>query len=68
MTDKFEIAVKTSGVNLGVYEGADADEAIEAMSRDAGYESFSDQCAASDPADLGAEIERQRADLIVTRV
>jgi hypothetical protein len=63
---KYAITVQSSGVDLGVFEGATADEAVEAMARDAGYSSYREACAISDPADLDAEVERQRSDLIVT--
>jgi len=63
----FEIAVQSSGVVLGQYQGQDADEAVEAMARDAGYSSYRDMCSITDPEDVDAEVERQRSDLIVTQ-
>jgi hypothetical protein len=68
MMTKYQIAVKTSGVDLGVYDGADEDEAVEAMARDAGYRDYAAMCSIADPEDLEAEIERQRSDLIVVKV
>ena len=64
---KFSIAVISSGVDLGVYEADDADGAVEAMAKDAGYESYRSMCSITDPDDLDAEVERQRRDLIVTQ-
>lgn len=37
---KFRI-VSEAGLDMGVYEGTDADQACDAMARDAGYESMS---------------------------
>lgn len=65
---QFAIAVITSGADLGVYEGATADDAVEAMAKDAGYKSYRDMCSITDPADLDAEVERQRKDLAVTLI
>lgn len=65
---KFEIGVISSGVNLGVYEGRDEDDAAEAMAKDAGYKSFRDMCSITDPADLDAEVERQRSNLVITQI
>lgn len=65
---KFNIAVITSGADLGAYEGETADEAVEAMAKDAGYKSYRDMCSITDPADLDEEVERQRSNLIVTAV
>ena len=39
MTDKFEIQNTISGTILGVYEGEDAEAALLAMHREAGYSS-----------------------------
>ena len=65
---KFTITVKSSGVILGDYDGTTADEAVEAMARDAGYSSYRAMCSITDPDDLDAEIERQRDDLIVSEI
>jgi hypothetical protein len=67
-TGTYSIAVKSSGVVLGDYEGETADDAVEAMARDAGYDSYRDMCSITDPEDLDAEVERQRADLIVNAI
>lgn len=64
---KFSIAVISSGVDLGVYEAADADAAVEAMAKDAGYDSYRAMCSITNPEDIDAEVERQRRDLIVTQ-
>lgn len=44
----------TSGANLGVYEGADEDEALDAMARDAGYSDYEAACEVSD--DMGVNV------------
>lgn len=64
----YSIAVQSSGVVLGDYPGETADDAVEAMARDAGYSSYRDMCSIADPDDLDAEVERQRADLIVNAI
>lgn len=64
----YSITVQSSGVTLGDYAGETADDAVEAMARDAGYSSYRDMCSISDPPDLDAEVERQRADLIVNAI
>ncbi len=64
----FNICVKTSGVDLGDYEGTTEAEAIDAMAKDQGYKDFRAMCSITDPKDLDDEVERQRADLIVTKV
>lgn len=56
----YTITSKTSGADLGTYEGATAAEAIEAMHRDAGYTSSQDAADA-----LGLTAEQLRADLDV---
>ncbi len=53
----------SAGVDLGAYQGATADEAIEAMHRDAGYAS-SELVAEA----LGATIDSLRAELTVREV
>lgn len=64
----YSITVQSSGVTLGDYAGETADDAVEAMARDAGYSSYRDMCGIADPEDLDAEVERQRADLIVNAI
>lgn len=64
----YSITVQSSGVTLGDYSGETADDAVEAMARDAGYGSYRDMCSIAGPADLDAEVERQRADLIVNAI
>ena len=65
---KFNICVCSSGADLGIYEGADADAAVEAMAKDAGYSSYRAMCSIADPEDLDAEVLRQRRDLAVDEV
>ncbi len=65
---KFNICNKQSGVDLGDYEGSNEAAALDAMAKDAGYKNFRASCSISDPKDLDEEVERQMADLIVTKV
>lgn len=64
--NRYAISVQSSGVDLGVYEGDTEDGAIDAMARDAGYADYRVMCAITDPEDLNARVEAQRADLIVS--
>jgi hypothetical protein len=41
---KFEITNTLSGINLGIYEGTTAADALDAMARDAGYEDYTAAC------------------------
>jgi len=41
---KFQISNTTSGADLGTYEAATREEALDAMARDAGYKSFAASC------------------------
>lgn len=61
----YNISVKTSGVDLGSYEGNTPREAADAMARDMGYDSYRDMCSITDPEDLDAEVEKQFADLVI---
>jgi hypothetical protein len=65
---KFEISNIVSAVTLGIYEGADESEALDAMARDAGYSDYRNLCSITDPDDLDAELERCRAELSVVAV
>ena len=59
----FSITNRSSGLCIGDYQGRDADDAIDAMARDAGYDS---QAAAA--AVLGTTVERLNRNLIVVEV
>ena len=50
--NEYRIFNKTSGANLGVFEGESPEEAIEAMARDSGYDS-QEACAEA----LGESVE-----------
>jgi hypothetical protein len=67
-TMKYQIAVLSSGVDLGQYDGQTEDEAVDAMAVDAGYKNYRDMCSITEPENLDAEVDRQRRDLIVTAV
>lgn len=51
----YTITNTKSGATIGIYEGATEAEALDAMARDAGYESYADQLATieSDGSDIG---------------
>jgi hypothetical protein len=59
----FSITNRSSGLCIGDYAGRDADDAIDAMARDAGYDSQAHAAAA-----LGTTVAALRADLIVVEV
>lgn len=65
---KFAIAVRSSGVILGVYDAASEDDAADVMARDAGYQDYRDMCSITDPDDLDARVEQQRAGLDIKRI
>lgn len=44
---RFEISNTKSGIHLGIYSAPDAQAALEAMARDAGYASYELACAAA---------------------
>lgn len=48
----WRIVNKESGVDLGVYPGADVVEALEALARDAGYASYLEACRVAGYANL----------------
>jgi len=52
-----------NGTEMGTYEGTDADAAVEAYARDAGYKSASDAATS-----LGQSVESFRAELRVVEV
>lgn len=57
---KFQISNLTSGADLGTYEATTREDALDAMARDAGYESFVASCEVTgeDGSDLVArEVE-----------
>lgn len=56
----YEITNRTSGLSLGVYEGATAEEALEELARAAGYESRDDEAR-----QLGRERAELDAELLV---
>ena len=58
MTKSFQIENTRFATILGVYEGADEAEALDAMARDAGYADYADCCA-----EIAGE-----GDLLVTEV
>lgn len=59
----FSITNRSSGLCFGDFDGRDADDAIDAMARDAGYDSQADAAAT-----LGTTVAALRADLIVVEV
>lgn len=59
----FSITNRSSGLCIGDYQGRDADDAIDAMARDAGYDSQADAAAV-----LGTTVERLNRNLIVVEV
>ena len=59
----FSITNRSSGLCIGDYAGRDADDAIDAMARDAGYDSQAHAASA-----LGTTVAALRADLIVVEV
>ncbi len=63
---KFDISVISSGKYMGEFEGATAVEAAEDYARDAGYRSFRDMCAITDPDDLDAAVETHLKNLVIT--
>lgn len=82
---RYEIARKSgTGGNIGVYEGRDEDEALDAMAKDAGYANFRESCLIVDniryltpyrwrddlsDADLAdLYVEDQRSDYVVNEV
>jgi hypothetical protein len=72
MTKQFEIANTHSGLVLGVYEGETADDALDAMARDAGYQDYRDACSITltkyTDEELDAEVDRCRAQMSVVEV
>jgi hypothetical protein len=59
MAKKYQIENRQSGVVLGTYEGESEAEALDAMARDAGYDSYEDSCRVT---------ESGGGDLVVTEV
>lgn len=57
------ITIRSTAQTMGIYEGASPDEAIEAMSRDAGYASLE-----AEAQDIGTTADEVRADLSVELV
>jgi len=47
---QYRIENRTSGVDLGAYEGETEQEALDAMARDAGYQNY-EEAQATAPAD-----------------
>lgn len=48
---KYQIINTTSGADLGQYDADDEQQALEAMARDAGYESYAAACEVAPVAD-----------------
>lgn len=48
--------IVANGIDMGIYEGADADEALDAYARDAGYPDYATLCD-----DIGADPSEARA-------
>ena len=68
----FRISNQTSGLELGLYEGRDAADALDEMARDAGYTSYAESVLISVSSEASDEekeriLEAARADMIVTR-
>jgi hypothetical protein len=57
------ITIRSTAQTMGIYEGASPDEAIQAMSRDAGYASLEDEAQA-----IATTADELRADLSVEPV
>lgn len=57
------ITIRSSADTMGIYEGADVWEAVEAMSRDAGYPSLE-----AEAVSMGLSVDVLRADLSVELV
>jgi hypothetical protein len=61
--NNYSISNRSSGFDLGIFSGATADAAINAMHVDAGYRSTEHAADA-----LGTTVEALRSDLVVTEV
>lgn len=57
------ITIRSTAQTMGIYQGASPDDAIQAMSRDAGYASLEDEAQA-----IGTTADELRADLSVELV
>ena len=69
----FRISNQTSGLDLGLYEGRDAADALDEMARDSGYISYAESVLISVSSKASDEekeriVEKARDDMIVTRV
>lgn len=42
---QYSISNRTSGADLGIYESASVEEALDTMARDAGYKNYADCCS-----------------------
>ena len=51
----FQVFNRESGVALGIYQGANGAEALNAMARDAGYANFAAACDVASGDDIVAE-------------
>lgn len=60
---KFQIANRTSALDLGTYEAATEEEALDLMAQDAGYADYANAAEV-----LGLTVEDARADLVVEQV
>lgn len=67
MTKLFKITNQVSGLTLGDYEGETAQDALDTMSRDAGYADYRQSLIVCG-CDTEESQEMARADMIVTEV
>lgn len=68
---RFSIGNK-QGADLGIYEGETADDALDAMARDAGYSDYRNACSITltdyTESELDDEVERCRAQMYVVEI
>lgn len=57
---RYLISNRSSGAELGVYEGETEAEALDAMARDAGYDSFAAACVVT-----GETVDEALDDLVI---
>lgn len=68
MTNRYRISSSHSSVELGVYEGANEAEALDAMARDAGYADHAAACEVAPVEDDELLIEKIEYSLTVSDV
>lgn len=61
VVERWSITNRSTGYELGQYPGTSPEEALDAMSRDAGYRDFEHSCEV-----IGKSVDDARADLAVT--